>query len=548
MSFKKKLIAFTIVIAFMPISLLALEVDIDEVGKTQKVEFTNFKGKPKRSNTLVQIKNIGYGLSRGIMGKKYNSSYRLNRKYSIIRIKSDTEPQKFNADVLIFGKNARIDHIKNVRRILAAYLERTYKYTPREANAIALYTTYYNAVHRGNIKYFRANYKKAVMRRLKKKSIGLSTKYYNWPGKTAILIPMTRESKRERINSFLISDRKTRNEIAKIPENKKVQKTLQKIQKREIKERQEVIKNKKQKLAKQQQILKEKKRNLKRQKSRVAKIKNPRKRKIEEQRIAREERKIQREERRQRQNARQLTRDENQTARDEKTLNQRQNQGTEQERPLRETRQEINPGTPSESKLSQERENLEQKERDLNAREDSLKNKEVDKNIFAEKLYYLKIKGYLEGGHYNNELFMINPKTMKMELKSPVTSICGKKYDVNSKGVVVIGHRGNHKAGHRLLLLDRKTLKIKKSGETNIFWRSFVRILDGYIYVIMRKDGYQYLGKFDFDLNLVAISEKRVYEDTFITFFQNYIYINQYDKKVMVLNKKDLKFIGVVKE
>ena len=74
----------------------------------------------------------------------------------------------------------------------------------------------------------------------------------------------------------------------------------------------------------------------------------------------------------------------------------------------------------------------------------------MDKNIYANKLYYLKIKEYLDGGHYNNEMYMIDAATMKVMFKSPAEYICGSRYDVFSGGVVVITHRGSHTMGHRL--------------------------------------------------------------------------------------------------
>jgi hypothetical protein len=193
------------------------------------------------------------------------------------------------------------------------------------------------------------------------------------------------------------------------------------------------------------------------------------------------------------------------------------------------------------------RKKLEEKEKELDKREDRLRSKELEKNIYGDKLYYLKIKEYLEGGHYNNDMYMINASTRKIMFKSPVENICGSRYDVFSGGVVIITHRGSHTSGHRLTLIDRDTLQAKIYGSDNVFWRSFIEIRDGFIYAITYDNGTHYLGRFDADLKLVAKSKERINENTFISFWDNYIYINRADKTIIVLNKEDLSIIDEVK-
>ena len=142
---------------------------------------------------------------------------------------------------------------------------------------------------------------------------------------------------------------------------------------------------------------------------------------------------------------------------------------------------------------------------------------------------------------------MINPETRKVEFKSPVTNICGRRYDIFSGGIVVITHKGDHKKGHNLTLIDRNTLELTKTGKDDIFWRSFIEIRDQYIYAITRKGGKYYLGKFNTELELEAESAEEVSQDSFITFFEDTIYINRADKTIIILKKDDLSFIGEIK-
>ena len=176
-----------------------------------------------------------------------------------------------------------------------------------------------------------------------------------------------------------------------------------------------------------------------------------------------------------------------------------------------------------------------------------MKDKQSDPNVFGLKLYYLKVRDYLEGGHYNNELYMINASTKKIEFKSPVNNICGRRYDVFSGGIVVITHQGDHVSGHRLTLIDREKLTVKATGDNDIFWRSFIEIRENNIYAIIREGNSFYLGKFDQELKLVSRSKEKISEDTFITFFDEFIYINREDKSIIVLNKNDFSLAGEIK-
>ncbi|HOP63028.1 MAG TPA: hypothetical protein PK906_06630, partial [Spirochaetota bacterium] len=203
--------------------------------------------------------------------------------------------------------------------------------------------------------------------------------------------------------------------------------------------------------------------------------------------------------------------------------------------------------TPEEEELKKKEEELKKKEEELDKREDAIRDKKSDKNVFGIKLYYLKVKEYLEGGHYNNELYMINASSKKIDFKSPVTNICGRRYDVFSGGIVVITHRGNHVSGHRLTLIDREKLTEKITGEDNIFWRSFIEIRENHIYAIVKEGDSFYLGKFDQDLKLVAKSKEKIHENTFITFFEDFIYINGENKNIIVLNKNDFSLVGEIK-
>jgi hypothetical protein len=143
-------------------------------------------------------------------------------------------------------------------------------------------------------------------------------------------------------------------------------------------------------------------------------------------------------------------------------------------------------------------------------------------------------------------MLIINAATGAMILKSEEADICGREFDLFKSGVVVIGHQGNHQLGHYLVLLDLEDLSRKAVGEDAIFYRSFVEIREDFIYAIINaKDGY-YLGKFNVDMKRVAISKERVDGDSFISFYNDLIYVNREDKQILVLNRDDLSTKSVI--
>ena len=143
----KKYIALIMIL--LTTSLFSIEVDINEISKSQRVDFVNYTGRNTKSESINEIKSIGHRLSYLMKNGKSGVLYRYNAKYSIIRA-LDTNSDKLSADILFLDKTAQVDHIKNVRRIISSYLEGMYAYTAKEADAIAVYVTYYNAVYRGD--------------------------------------------------------------------------------------------------------------------------------------------------------------------------------------------------------------------------------------------------------------------------------------------------------------------------------------------------------------------------------------------------------------
>ncbi len=515
-------------------SAMALEVDVDEI-RTKRVEFINYRGDTKKADPLREIEDIGKQLSRGGDGEPV----RFHMKYSILRAASKDEPERYSADIFYIDRDARVGHIDTVRRITGAYFMNKYGYTRSQARAISLFLTYYNAVHRGDLAYFGSKYKTVVMKNISGQNAGISTKYWEWPGATAMLIPLTEQSKKGKLDSIepdLLSDKKTIEELRKDRKNIPERKEMTDLRERKLDKDKNELKEEKKTIEKKKEEIKKKEEDLKKEKEETKKTVEPEKRKEKEKEIEKKEKKIEEEKK-------ETLKKEEKSKEKEKTIRKREESLKEEKKQIQkdELKRDI------EKEPEKAKKKLEEKEKELDKREDKLREKELDKNIYAGKLYYLKLREYLDGGHYNNDLYMINASTRKIMFKSPVENICGSRYDVYSGGIVIITHRGSHTSGHRLTLVDKDTLQAKIYGEDNVFWRSFIEIREGFIYAITYDNGRHYLGRFDGNLKLVAKSKEELSENTFISIWDNYIYINRQDGKIIVLNKEDLSFIDEVK-
>jgi hypothetical protein len=550
---KRSILLLSALLACLHIPLMtgpvaALEVDVDEI-RTKRVEFINYQGGGKKADPISEIEQIGKQLSRG----GDNERVRFHMKYSLLRATSTEEPQKFSADIFYIDKDAKVGHIDTVRRITTAYFMTRYKYTRSQGRAISLFLSYYNAVHRGDLGYFGGKYKSVVMKRISGKNAGISVKYWEWPGATAMLIPLTEQSQKGTIDSVepdLLSDKKTIEEIRKdkktLPERKEMTELREKKieqDKKEIKEEKKKQEEEKKAIEKKKEVVKKKEEEIKKEKEETKKIVEPEKRKEKEKEVENKEKKVEEEKKEIQKKEEKSKEKEKELQKEEKKIEKREESVKEEKKQIKkdELKRDI------EKEPEKAKKKLEEKEKELDKREDKLREKELDKNIYAGKLYYLKLKEYLDGGHYNNDLYMINASTRKIMFKSPVENICGSRYDVYSGGIVIITHKGSHTAGHHLTLVDKDTLQAKIYGEDNVFWRSFIEIRDGFIYAIMYDNGKYRLGRFDGNLKLVAKSKEDLSENTFISFWENYVYINRLDKTIIVLNKDDLSFIDEVK-
>ncbi|NPV00667.1 MAG: hypothetical protein HPY53_04720 [Brevinematales bacterium] len=593
---KKGLFSAYLTLLVMLILPLAfpLEVSLSELKNVQSIKFENYtggEGKPSYQNTVEEVMGIGRFLADGIVKQDKNTWFHYFMKYSIIHAYSKDETNKLSADIFSIDKEAKVNHVKNIKRIIAGYLEGMYNYTEKQARVLAIFILYYNAVYRGDMDYFAAKYKSVVLKNIDKGNAGISTKYYDWPGKTKMLIPLTESAERDNLNSLdssIISDDKIIEEFQKLEDmGIDERKDLVEIKEEQVVEKKEKIEEKKEDIEKQKDKIKDDEKKLdekkketekkqdeiKKDKEKIDTIKDPvekEKKKEEikkkEDEIKKDKEDIKKEEKKIEETKKDVTKKEDEVKKEEKEIVKKEDEIkkdkeliTTDEKIVEEKKTDINNPQGDKTtiadekkkiedekkKIEEEKKKIDEKQKELDTREDELK-QGVDDKVFDGKFYYLKIKDYLPDGVYENEMYIINAATRKIEVRSPYQTISGSKYDVYKSGVVVIGFEGKELYNHKLVLLDRLTLEPVAVSSELIFWRSFIEIRDDFIYAICMKEGKYFLGKFDGKLNKVAQSSVAISKDTFLTFYKDYVYINDEAKKIAVLNVTDLMLIETI--
>lgn len=184
--------ALLILLGLISFSLSAIDVDKNELQSygDKKIEFYNYVGPYKYINTIEQILGLGAQLGSQVDPDSYGN-FTIGNKYSVIHSVQPEILEGFDGDIFFVGKEGAVDHIRNLRYIIAAYLERAYSYSFDDAFLLAEFITYYNAAYYQNLSYYQGAYKAGVLDHLTAERAGLSTHYSEWAGKSAIVIPLS---------------------------------------------------------------------------------------------------------------------------------------------------------------------------------------------------------------------------------------------------------------------------------------------------------------------------------------------------------------------
>ena len=464
-----KKITLLILTALIAVSLSAIDVDKDELESygDKKIEFYNYVGPHIFINTLQEILDLGSQLGVQV-DPDLTGNFTIGNKYSVIHSVQPEIPEGFDGDIFFVGRDGAVDHIRNLRYIIASYLQSAYKYNFDDAFLLAEFVTYYNAAFYQNIDFFQSNYKKGVVKYLSPDKAGLSTHYSEWAGKSAIVIPLS-EARSSETGKTIDTGEITSEEVIDV---------MREEEDDGLESRKDMVDLRDKEIAEEEKIIEEEREKLTEEKE-----------KIDE------------------------TIEEIKTTEDELTESEK-----EEIKDLEEEKEEI---IAEEEKLDKEQEALELgKDEVVKMREDIADdaNRQIDKedtkdeSVFTSvedgvgtEVILLKVENSGDGVPYGR-LVKIDIDNYKITARSDLNSIRGRTLTIlGNKLFAVAGMQGGSGAV-KLIEINTKTLEIANEGSVSVFPDTLLWVFKKNFFAIIGDGNDLKLALFDDKLSLKATS------------------------------------------
>ena len=462
----------------------------------REIEFENYSGPYERVDTAEEIKAIGFLLADSL--KQDGRTGRFLDKYSILRAADPRETGKFEADILSIEAEARVDHIDNVRRILAGYLEGTFGYSREDARLLARFATVYNAVYRGNVAYFAGKYKAVVMGYLTPLNAGISTRYFEWPGATRLLVPLADGAAEGRLSSLSTSElteKEVIEEMRRQPDmGLEERKDMVELKEREIDEKQAEVQQAGKELAQE-------KAELEKKEAALEAAGTPEEKRQAEAEVARQ--------------AEEVKQAEAEVA------------GKQAEVAVKEAEVAAERGGIIADEKARETAGV-----GIGAAARAF--------TFADQLYFLKVRPRERSGSISGTLSILDPGPPSVKLTSPVSYVRGRAFHFFKDTLLVVAQEASAGGPAHLLLLNPLTLATVKRSSEEVYADSFVLIQAGAIYAVLKSGNDFRLGRFDENLALAARSPVAVDRDTSLALFADRVYVSSAARDILALDAQDL--------
>ena len=521
----------------------------DEI-RTDPVEFQN------RSNARASVRrremdtDLGKILAITVreQGTVTRNGFRITRVFN-------PEEDGYGADTVEILPDARFGHINVIQRVLSGYLAESFQYGRADSQVLAQFLLYYNAKVKSSWKDISSRYSSSATAAAGN-SPGISTRYQEWPGQTTILLPLKKSLVRPGETDLSHGEVEKETHDATTEEKK----DLNEVQERRKEDDLRKLDDKKREIQQEKKELKEENTQLKKEEQQIKEEKKQNDQKLTE--LKKEPEKNQEEIKKTEEKQQDLTRKEQENKQAQDENQQRTEEVTKEEQAVdqqvADTKSGNDSGSSGDASGSQSQENLSKEEvkqiveENKTLKEEKKKEEEMSDNVVGEKILFLKIIRYIEGGHYNNELWQIDPVKDDTLKRGPFTNICGKEFvAMDGAGVVVIGYddgaHSNEK--HHLVLLDSETLAKKAMTTEEIFWRTPLIEKDGMLYAIEVQGTNHFLVRYKPDMTLDKRSDQPVNPNSEITFFREKIYMtgqpaqNSDATAIQVFDRKELKLM-----
>jgi len=495
-SFSHITLILAVVFCF-PLYAQEVRVNRDELTSIgdQSIKFINYIGPHEFINTTDQIRDIGRLLAKGIT-LQVPGRTSIGGKYEVVHILAPHIEQGFDSDIFIIGDNAEVDHINNLRTIIAGYLEAVYGFSRRDAYLVSEFITYYNAVYRGDMEMVEARYKEPVVSFLNPGKLGLDTHFSNWAGKTQMLIPLSP-----------VLDAGVSIDTGAITDDDVIEE-MRKEEDMSLDSRRDMVELREREIAKEQENLDKSRSELEREHKSVVEELGA----IEEKEDAKDE----------------------PDSEAEKELEKEKSSIEKAIEELDALQKDLNKKT---ERVLEMRDDIAE---DENTRIADATGEIVTSTIVAEPVWFLTVDNEGDGIPYGR-VVKYNLKDGKLLAVSKVTAVRGRSMAILSNSIMVIGGRRGPNSRVRLMLLDSDTLKTISVGEHDIFPGSLMMVEGRSIYLVTAEEGEWRLGKFDTAMNKIAISDLAIEPWTSISCDRISVYVQGTGGGILKLSSTTLK-------
>jgi hypothetical protein len=496
-SFRRSACTAIILALMWPLSVFgqtSLEVDEQEL-ETQidrSVEFQNYTGPYDWIDPAQEI--FGIGRSLAAQATVPGGRGRIGNSYRIVRAADPDVLEGLDGDILYILPEGRVDHIDNVRRILAGYLAAAYDYSRADALLLAELVTIYNAIYRGNLDFYRSRYKDVVLRNLSSNNVGISTLYSDWPGATELVTPLAGGAEPGRLRSI--------DPVELTDEN--VEEELREREDRGIETREDAVDLMERAIDQEEERVQE-----------------------EEEAIAEAEEELRQREEDLRRDAEEATTEEEQQriAEEQAEIDEERQELAERRDAVEEEREEVEELTEA---VRERRERIAEDRREL-----------LGAGGIADVGQVLFLRVRERGDGPLGQLVYVDAETGRVETESPVATVTSRAFERVSGDLLLVGESDGRS---RLLLLGSEDLTVRLSGEDEIFPESVLVVRDGgrEIYAVVRADGGWHLGRFDDALSLRERSTLAVTPYTNVEFGDNRVWVQGQDGGIVGLDSATL--------
>jgi len=418
-----------------------------------------------------------------------------------------------------------VDDVVNIMRMVSGYLQAAYSYSPADAQVLARFVVYYNAVFRGNIAYLAGVYKTIVMSNVTAENAGIATKYTKWPGTTRMLIPLSHGAQKGSLTAVpagqLAAPPVIENLQAQPGKALSERKDLAELQQRGIEQNQQKAQDQQKQLQQDQQKLAAQQQQLEQAKQAAAQAQTaaaapgagPQQKQAaaeagaavtqHEQAVAEQSKKVQ-------EGQQAAAQTQTQVAADQKSVQQQ--------------RATI---------ATDEQANIKQQAAQQQA--------QTTAGAAAAPGQLLFVYAVAASPDKLGKLVLIDRVSGKLLSQSDINTVRGRTFvRVGSSIVVVAGATGGN-AAVRLIAVDPATLAVQKQGTDNIAPTSYLAASDASVYAVLSTSKGGFLGRFDATLALQAQSETVVDTSTYILVSGTEVFVQDAAGNILILNKDDLK-------